>query len=247
MKSIDLNADIGEGYNNDKELLEYISSANIACGLHAGSPIIMTETIQSAARAGVAIGAHPGYPDKEGFGRVKMEMSDRELFSVISYQIGALDALVSAAGAKMSHIKAHGALYNTSVCDPRIATTIIMAVKKFNPGLKVFGPSGSFLQKEAKKEKLDFVSEVFADRGYNDDAGLVSRGKPGALINDALEAAERALLMIKQGKVKTISGKIIDIKAQTICLHGDNKEAVLFAKELHSIINNSGISIKANL
>jgi len=244
MKSVDLNADIGEGYKSDKELLKYISSANIACGLHAGSPPLITQTIRMAKNKGVAIGAHPGYPDRKGFGRTRIDMPAGELFSYIIYQIGALDALAKAEGIKMTHVKAHGALYNSAVKDKLLAKTIIEAIKNFNPLLLVFGPSGSEIEKEALNNGMRFVSEVFADRAYNDDSTLVSRGTEGAIIRDVNEASSRALTMIKTGLVKSISGKDIKIKAQTICLHGDNNEAIAFARSLYSSITDSGLLIK---
>lgn len=245
MRNIDLNADIGEGYLSDKEVLKYISSANIACGLHAGSPTLITETIQLAKNAGVAIGAHPGYPDKEGFGRKKMDLSERDLFSYLNYQLGAIDSLARAQDYSLSHVKAHGALYNASVKDLSIAKIIVLAVKNLKPSLLLFGPAGSILETEAKKEGIRFISEVFADRGYNDDATLVKRGLKGDLIRDVSEATERALLMINKGIVKAVNGTTIKVKAETICLHGDNEKAILFAKELKRNISESGINIKS--
>lgn len=245
MKSVDLNADVGEGFSTDSDLLKYVSSANIACGLHAGSPIDITRTVHFARENKVSIGAHPGYPDRDGFGRKKMNMSFDELVSIISYQIGALNGILLQNGDKLKHVKAHGALYNSASTDSHIARAIAQSVVRINPKLKIFGPHKSKLQEEAKKEGLSFVSEVFADRAYNNDGSLVSRSLPGALIHDTSECTERVLMMIEEGKVKTINGDYINIIPDTICVHGDNKEAVLFAKNLSIALRSNGIIIKS--
>lgn len=244
MKFIDLNADLGEGFNNDGELMKHISSANISCGLHAGSPGIMADTVKLAIAADVSIGAHPGYPDREGFGRKPMNMSPDELQIITAYQLGSLSAIVSLFGSRINHVKAHGALYNMAAKEINTARAIIAAINKVCPYAKVFGPWKSELEYACKERDLDFVSEVFADRAYNNDGSLVDRRIEGSVIHNVNECISRVLMMIEEGKIKTITGDYIDIVADTICLHGDNREAVVFAEKLKSEINLKGYILK---
>ncbi|MEE4115010.1 MAG: 5-oxoprolinase subunit PxpA [Marinilabiliaceae bacterium] len=245
MKQIDLNADVGEGFMMDKDLMKHISSANIACGLHAGSPALMYKTVKLALKAGVSIGAHPGFPDREGFGRKPIKMSPAELQIITAYQLGSLSGIVSLSGAVLKHVKAHGALYNMAAKDITTARAIITAIKKTCPGAKVFGPWKSELEKACRESGLDFVSEVFADRAYNNDGSLVDRNIEGAVIHDVNECIGRVITMLEEGKVKSIKGDYIDIVAETICLHGDNREALVFAENLRKEINSRAYIIRA--
>jgi UPF0271 protein len=243
MKSVDLNADLGEGCGNDKEILKYVSSVNIACGLHAGSPLIMTETVIMAIKKGISIGAHPGYPDREGFGRVKIDMPYNELLATIIYQIGALNAIIGSEGGKLSHVKAHGALYNSAAKDRKIAQAVVTATRTIDAKLCIFGPGGSALETEAKKQSIRFCSEVFADRAYMNDGSLVPRSEPGAIIEDKILCAKRVLLMIEENYVEAINGERIEIVSDTVCLHGDNEKAVEFASCLHNTLTTNNIMI----
>ncbi len=245
MKFIDLNADLGEGYGNDREILKFVSSANIACGLHAGSPQIMSDTVSLCIENAVSIGAHPGYPDPGGFGRNKMNLSYNELKTILLYQIGALNAIVSSKGASMAHVKAHGALYNSAAKDPEIARAIVCATKEIDPALIIFGPFGSNIQIEAKKENMAFCSEVFADRAYLNDGSLVPRIDPGAMITNKEACSNRTLAMINESYVISLDGNKINIVAETVCLHGDNDSALELAEHLYNSLINNGIKIEA--
>ncbi|MBR2663948.1 MAG: LamB/YcsF family protein, partial [Clostridia bacterium] len=204
MISIDLNADLGESFGRytlgmDEKIMEVISSANIACGFHAGDPMVMERTVRLAAEAGIAIGAHPGFPDLMGFGRRNMAVSPEEARAYILYQLGALDAFLRPMGIRMRHVKPHGALYNMAAADEQLARAICGAVKDFDPELRLVGLSGSLLIRAAEKTGLRAISEVFADRAYEADGSLVSRRKPGAIISDEREALRRVIRMVKEG------------------------------------------------
>ena len=245
MKSIDLNADLGEGYPNDAEILKYVSSANIACGLHAGSPSIMMDTVNLAMKSGVSLGAHPGYPDREGFGREEMVLPFDELKAILLYQIGALYAIVNSEGGKLEHVKAHGAMYNSAARNEDIARAIVSAAKDIDPSLKIFGPCGSFLEAEALSHGMEFRCEVFADRAYLADGSLVPRSQEGALIKDRELCAARTLTMIEENYVKAISGERVHIKADTICLHGDSAGALDFARHLYRHLSENNVIIRS--
>lgn len=245
MKHIDINVDLGEGCKNDRYILEYVSSANIACGFHAGSPAIMTDTVRLCIKNNVSIGAHPGYPDRVNFGRKKMELSYSELKSILLYQIGALYAIVKSEGAQMVHVKAHGALYNSAGTDNEIARSLVYATKEIDPGLVIFGPYGSKIEMEAKKENMAFSSEVFADRAYQSDGSLVPRTNPAAIIKDKDICASRTLDMINNSYVLSLDNKKVKIIADTVCLHGDNEDALEFAKHLSAILKINGLTIRA--
>lgn len=240
--TIDLNADIGESFGNyklglDNEILDYISSANIACGFHAGDPLVIRNTVKMAIEKGVSIGAHPGYPDLQGFGRRSMKLSYDEIYAFTLYQVGALKAITEAEGGKLAHVKPHGALYNDAANNKDIAQAIVDAIYAIDPNLKLFGLSGSLMIDIANEKGLEAVNEVFADRAYNEDATLVSRTIKGSVLHNAAECAERVLSMVKQGKVISINGNIIDIKADTVCVHGDNPEALEFVKTMSQVLN----------
>ena len=246
----DLNCDLGESFGayamgNDESIMPYISSANIACGFHAGDPLVMAKTIQLALQHGVSIGAHPGFPDLAGFGRRKMQMSPAELHAAILYQAGALKSMTEAFGGTLQHVKPHGALYNTAAVNFEVAKTIAEAVKKLDGSLILVCPAHSEMEHAAKSIDLPVASEVFADRAYNDDGTLVSRNIPGAVIHDPAELNERVLRFIKEQVVVSISGKLIPIQADTICLHGDNSMALQFVKNLSLIFQKEGVVLKA--
>ncbi|WP_078392959.1 LamB/YcsF family protein [Shouchella patagoniensis] len=248
-QTIDLNSDMGESYGlykmgSDEELMNYISSANIACGFHAGDPSIMRKTVQSAVTNQVAIGAHPGLPDLVGFGRRTMDITPEEGYDLILYQVGALSGIATAEGAVLHHVKPHGALYNMAAKNEALAEAIAKAVYQLNPELVLYGLAGSKLIEAGKKVGLKTASEVFADRTYQVDGSLTSRKAPNALILDPEEASKQVLRMVQEGNVLTEQGKEIDIVADTICIHGDGAHALAFAKQVHEKLSANGISIK---
>ena len=248
MISIDLNADLGESFGRytlgmDEKIMEVISSANIACGFHAGDPMVMERTVRLAAEAGIAIGAHPGFPDLMGFGRRNMAVSPEEARAYILYQLGALDAFLRPMGIRMRHVKPHGALYNMAAADEQLARAICGAVNDFDPELRLVGLSGSLLIRAAEKTGLRAISEVFADRTYEADGSLVSRRKPGAIISDEREALRRVIRMVKEGKVKAINGEEIAIRAESVCVHGDGEKALLFAKSIREALTANDIQV----
>lgn len=229
---IDLNCDLGEGMSTDEQIIPLISSANIACGFHAGDVDTMKRTIACCLQHGVAIGAHPSWPDKENFGRTEMQRSSEELTIILTDQLNILSQLAKEQGSKLHHVKPHGALYNQSAKDKTIAATIAKAVKDFDSTLILFGLSGSYSIAEAEKIGLKTASEVFADRTYLDDGSLIPRSQPNALIEDERKAVEQALQMITQQIVTSITGKHISLIADTICIHGDGANAVELCKLL---------------
>ncbi|MCA1755847.1 MAG: 5-oxoprolinase subunit PxpA [Bacteroidales bacterium] len=247
--SVDLNADLGEGFGNyragnDPLVMKYISSANIACGFHAGDPPVILNTIRLAKEAGVAVGAHPGYPDMQGFGRRTIRMSRDELYAFVLYQTGALKSLAEALGTRLVHVKPHGALYNDAVGNTDIAAAIAEAVYDMDPELLVFGPPNSALENEALQRGLRFVIETFADRAYNSDGTLVPRGKKGAVIYDTEEVAERALAMVRENRIPVQGGGSLLVKPDTICIHGDNPAAVAIAERISQTLIENGVVIK---
>jgi UPF0271 protein len=242
---VDLNADLGEGAADDAELLTLVTSANIACGGHAGDARLMQATVRAALARGVAIGAHPSYVDREHFGRRELQLDPDDVRADVLAQIGALDALVRAAGGRLHHVKPHGALYNQAARDPMLADAIASAVRAFDPGLALYGLAGSELLRAATRAGLRPVAEVFADRGYRADGSLVPRGQPGALIEDVDEAAARTLRMVQQGVVQAVSGETVLLRAQTVCLHGDGPQALAFARALHAALRAAGVQLRA--
>jgi len=234
---IDINCDMGEGTGKDGTIMPFITSANIACGYHAGDKKTMEETISLALQQNVAIGAHPSFFDKANFGRTEMHLSANEIYDLVLQQLIILNDIAAEAGAKLNHVKPHGALYNISARDASVANTIAKAIRSFDTHLILFGLSGSHSITEANAMGLQTASEVFADRTYQDDGSLTPRTQPNALIEDIDKATAQAIQMIKQQAVTTISGKTIPVIAQTICIHGDGKHAVEFAKAIHRINN----------
>lgn len=250
MQSIDLNCDMGEAFGNylmpnDETLMDYITSANIACGYHAGDPEVMQQTVRMAIKKGVAIGAHPGLPDLQGFGRREMKISANEAYQMTLYQIGALYAFVKAAHGKLHHVKAHGALYNMAAKDAALAKAIVEAVHDFDSGLILYGLANSEMITAAKKIGMATASEVFADRTYQDDGTLTPRTQSNALITDEQQSINQVLLMMKSQQVVSANKKTIDLKAETLCLHGDGSHAVEFAKLINQKLKTEGIAIKA--
>ena len=248
MYKVDLNADIGESFGNytigmDSEVLKHITSANTACGYHAGDPLVMEKTVVMAKECSVAVGAHPGFPDLMGFGRRNMKISPAEAKAYIKYQVGALKAFTDAAGIKMQHVKPHGAFYNMAAVDESLATAICEGIKEVDPELIMLGLAGSCHIAAAEKVGLRVASEVFADRNYMEDGTLVPRSRADAKIADPDQAIERVIRMVKEGKVTAVTGKEIDIKADSICVHGDNPKAVDFVQKIHARLEAEGIKV----
>lgn len=232
----DLNCDMGEGIGSDELLMPYISAANIACGYHAGDEDTMKRTIALALQYNVAIGAHPSFPDRDNFGRTDMRLPLQEVYDLITAQIHLIEKFAKAAGTTLQHVKPHGALYNMAARAKPLAAVVALAVKDANEKLVLYGLSGSHLISEAKKIGLKACNEVFADRTYQENGRLTPRDKPGALIEDEEMVIDQVLQMVKQQTVTTVSGKQIPILAETICIHGDGKHAVEFARAIHHAI-----------
>lgn len=250
MYRVDLNSDIGESFGNyklglDEEVIQHISSANIACGWHAGDPVVMEKTVEIAAKKGVAVGAHPGYPDLMGFGRREMVVTAEEAKAYVKYQIGALWGFAKSKGVKIQHIKPHGALYNMAAINPTLAKAIAEAVYEVDPNMILVGLANSELIKAGKEVGLKVANEVFADRAYNPDGTLVSRKLEGAVIHDPDKAMARVVRMVKEGKVEAINGEDIEIQADTICVHGDNPQAVAFVDAIRRTLEDEGIQVAA--
>lgn len=242
---IDLNADLGEGCDNDEALLALVSSANIACGWHAGDAKTMRQCVRWAVANGVAIGAHPSFPDRENFGRSEMNLPADEIVAGMLYQIGALAAIVKAEGGRLAHVKPHGALYNQAVREPVLADALCEAVRRFDPSLKFFGLAGSGMIDAAVRAGLQPVEEVFADRAYNPDGSLVSRKLPGALIESDAEALAQTLSLVRDHQVTAIDGSIVAVNAQSVCLHGDGAHALEFAQRIRERLTQEGIAVRA--
>ena len=231
--------------NNDAEIMKYITSANIACGFHAGDPLVIEKTIKLALENNVSIGAHPGYPDLVGFGRRSMKVSNDELFSMILYQVGALKAMTEALGGKLAHVKPHGALYRDLAYDYPKSIIVAEAIFKIDPELIFVGLANSKMLRAAREVGLKAVNEVFADRAYNDDGSLVSRLQEGAIIHDGEFCLEQVDQMITENTVKSINGNIIPIQADTICVHGDNIKALEFVKALNRFLTQRKIELRS--
>jgi UPF0271 protein len=245
MLTIDLNCDMGEGAGNDELIMPFISSANIACGYHAGDDAIMRETIILAAANNVSIGAHVSYNDRQNFGRSEMRLSSKEIYDLVTKQLGLINDIAVDLGNKLNHVKPHGALYNMSARDTSIAKAIADAVNDFDSTLVLYGLSGSYSVHEAQKTGLKTCSEVFADRSYDDQGKLVARSHPLALIEDEELVAKQVMRMVKEGTIITLSGGSIEVAAETICIHGDGKNAVRFASTIFQQLKQNNIVIKA--
>lgn len=249
MKRVDLNSDVGESFGayrlgEDEEVLKYVTSANIACGFHAGDPVVMEKTVELAVKNGVAVGAHPGYPDLMGFGRRDMKVALGEAKAYVKYQIGALSAFATAKDVRVQHVKVHGALYNMAAVGCDLAKAIAEAVYEVDREIILLALAKSQMVKAAEDIGLKTAEEVFADRAYNDDGTLVPRNKPGAMIDDEDEAIYRIIRMIDEGVVESVGGKEVEIKADSVCVHGDNPKAVSFVKRIRRELDANGIEVK---
>ncbi|MGH6842024.1 MAG: LamB/YcsF family protein [Methylocella sp.] len=248
MRSVDLNCDCGEGFGayrigNDAAMLEIVTSVNVACGFHAGDPEIMAQTFRAAAAKGIAVGAHPGFPDLWGFGRRKMPFTAGEIERLVAYQIGAANALCLYAGARLTHVKIHGALSNIAMEEETIARSVARAVKAVGPNLAYLAPAGTKLETAGLAEGLAVAREIFADRAYTDAGRLVERSASGAVLHDAAEAAERVLAMVLEGAIITVSGKRLATGIDSICVHGDSPNAVAMAKAVRACLEEAGIAL----
>lgn len=248
MYQVDLNCDLGESFGSyklglDEEVISYISSANIACGFHASDPITMNYTVELAKKAGVCIGAHPGFPDLVGFGRRNMDVSPKEAKAMVQYQIGALDSFCRAHGIKMYHVKPHGALYNMAGKNLKLALAVCEGIYEVNPELILLALSGSEMVNAAKSIGLKVAREAFADRAYEEDGSLVARTKEGAMITDEKESIKRVIRMIKENKVEAITGTDIAIKVDSICVHGDGIKALEFVRKIKFSLEEENIKI----
>lgn len=242
-KSIDINADVGEGLNNEAQLMPFLSSCNIACGGHAGNGITMASVVYLAIQHHVKIGAHPSFPDKKNFGRLPMDMSLVDLFESLKSQVDALIKVLNLENETLHHIKPHGALYNLANTEKAYAEVVISLMKYYDNAIKLYAPFNSVVAKMAEKEGVAIAFEVFADRNYNDDLTLVSRKQPQALIEDELQMTNHVLNMIINNRVKTVNGIEKQIKAATMCIHGDHPQAAHYLKVLTEQLTQKGIQI----
>ena len=240
---IDLNADLGEGCGSDEALLDLVSSANIACGWHAGGANAMRDCVRWALQKGVAIGAHPSFNDPENFGRSEMQLSNSEIYAGVLYQLGALDAITRGDGGRIHHLKPHGALYNQAARDPELADAIVSAVQAFDPSIMIYGLANSRLVEATRRAGLVAVEEVFADRGYRADGSLVPRSQPGAMLDDENQVLERTLAMIRDKQVLAVDGTVVPLNAETICLHGDGPHALAFARRIRERLAAESIEV----
>jgi 5-oxoprolinase (ATP-hydrolysing) subunit A len=242
---VDLNADLGEGAGHDEELLALVTSANIACGFHAGDANTMRKSIEAAHHHGVAVGAHPSLFDRENFGRKELPVASDKVFDAVTYQLGVFQAIAEAAGVRPNHVKPHGALYNMAARDAGLAEAVARAIAVIDPTLILFAPGKSALASAGEANRLRIASEVFADRNYLSDGALVPRSRSDALLHDPQEAAERVLRMLREGKVRSVEGGDVDVLAATICVHGDTPGAVDFARVLRSQLEKERVTIRA--
>ena len=245
---VDLNSDLGESFGAytiglDSDVIAHVSSANVACGYHAGDPLVMDKTVAACKAAGVAVGAHPGFPDLMGFGRRNMVCSPKEAKAYIQYQMGALLAFTAAHGVKLQHVKPHGALYNMAAVDMKLALAICEAVAEVDSSIILLGLANSKMLEAGREVGLKVASEVFADRAYLEDGNLVPRRQEGAVIHDKDLAIKRVIGMVTQGKVESITGKEIEIKADSICVHGDNPSALEFVSNIRTELQKNGVEI----
>ncbi|WP_174732434.1 LamB/YcsF family protein [Mesobacillus harenae] len=248
MNIVDLNCDMGESFGaylmgRDEEILEFVTSANIACGFHAGDPATMRKTVKLALEKNVGLGVHPGLDDLVGFGRRDIAVSPQEAYDLVVYQIGALSAFVKAEGGKLQHVKPHGALFNMAAKNAPLSEAIAEAVYKVDPELVLFGLAGGELVKAGKRIGLRSASEVFSDRTYQEDGSLTSRREANALIKDPKTAVSQVIRMVKEEKVTSLQGSDVSIKADTICIHGDGESALDFARYIRSSLQDAGIKV----
>ena len=249
MYRIDLNSDLGESFGaytigRDEEVIEYVTSVNVACGWHAGDPMVMDQTVRQAKARGIGVGAHPGHYDLMGFGRRNMTLSLDEIKNYMKYQIGALMAFTMSHGIRLQHVKPHGAIGNKAMVDEMTARAICEAAYEIDPALIMFGHANSVMLRVAGSMGMRTVSEVYGDRAYMDDGTLVPRKMAGAMIEDENLAIERAIRMVKEGTVETITGKVIEIQAESLCVHGDSPKALEFIQAIRRAFRQEGIEIK---
>ncbi len=249
-KTIDLNCDMGESYGAwkmgaDADVMPYISSANIACGLHAGDPATIRKTVALAVNHGVAIGAHPSLPDLMGFGRRAMKITPQDMYDLVVYQAGAVEAFARAAGARLHHVKCHGSLYNMAATDQGLSEAMVRAVKDLGSDVILYVLSKSLNHQIAIESRIRVAGEVFADRGYADDGTLAPRDRPGGMIEDPQDSVKQVLGMIEGGYVTTLTGRRVPVAADTLCLHGDQPGAVKFAQTLRKVFSERGITVAA--
>lgn len=248
MQSIDLNSDLGESFGryslgNDDQIIKLVSSVNVACGFHAGDPDVMAQTVAKAQAAGTAIGAHPSYPDRQGFGRRFMSMQPDEVKHLVIYQIGALKAFTK--NGQLHHVKPHGALYNRAAKDHELAMAICQGIQAVDPKLPIYGLAGSQLIKAAQEIGLPYAQEAFADRNHEADGSLVARSHDKAVITDPELIAKRVLKLIQTQSLQTIDGGSLNLKADSICVHGDNKAALEIVEKIRSVLSEANIQIKS--
>ena len=248
MYRVDLNSDLGESFGAyrigmDEEVIRFVTSANIACGWHAGDPVVLDRTIAAAKECGAAIGAHPGYPDLLGFGRRNLAVSPQDMKAYVLYQLGAFSAFAKKHGMEIQHLKAHGAMYNMAGKDIALARGICAAVKDFDRDIILLGLANSELINAAEEMGLRYASEVFADRAYEEDGSLVARGKEGSMIHDEDIAIARVVKMVTTGYVTAISGKEIPVKADSICVHGDGPKALAFVDKIRQALKEAGVEV----
>ena len=250
MPSIDLNCDLGESFGAytigmDSAVIPYITSANVACGYHAGDPLVMQKTVAACKASGVHIGAHPGYPYLMGFGQRNITATPAEIKAYVQYQVGALSAFCAAAGVPLCHVKPHGAMYNMAAKDEALARAICEGILEVNPALTLLALSGSAMVRAARELGLGVKSEVFADRGYQADGTLVPRGRPGAMITDEDEAIARVIRMAKEGVVRSVDGMDVPLVADSVCVHGDGEKALAFVRRIRAALTDAGIEVRA--
>lgn len=249
MPNIDINSDLGESFGawsmgDDVAMLDIVTSANVACGFHAGDPAGILRTVKAAAAKNVTIGAHVSYPDKVGFGRRNMDVASDELTADVIYQIGSLQGLAKAAGTSVRYVKPHGALYNTIAHDRRQAMAVIEAIRAVDPTLVLVALAGSTLIELARSEGLTCIAEAFADRAYTPQGTLVSRREPGAVLHDPQLVAQRMLSLVRNGTLEAIDGSMVKIEADSICVHGDSPSAVEMARELRRVLEQADVSLQ---
>ena len=247
-KKLNLNSDLGESFGawvmaGDAAMLGIVNSANVACGYHAGDPLVMTQTVERAKKNGVSIGAHPSFPDLQGFGRRRMDIPAPELEAMLIYQIGALDACARAQGSKVTHVKPHGALSNIASADRKVADAVARAVHRLDSLLILLAPAASQMALAGKEIGLKIVEEIFADRAYLDDGNLVPRSQPGAMIHGAQASLAHVLRMVEESALISINGKRIPVNPQSICVHGDNAEAVTVAQAIRDGLTKAGYTL----
>lgn len=252
MTAIDLNSDLGESYGawgmgDDAAMLAIVSSANVACGFHAGDPLGILKTVRAAVEKGVSIGAHVSYPDRVGFGRRDMDVTSAELTADVIYQIGALKGVAAAAGVAVTYVKPHGALYNRIAYDPKQGQAVIDGIKAIDPDLVLMGLAGAPILELARKSGLKTVAEAFADRAYTPDGQLVSRREPGAVLHDTGVICRRMLQLAHEGTLEAIDGSTIKVDAQSICVHGDSPGAVAIARAIRQAFEADGITVRSFL